>query len=240
MLIFIGDIHGEFEELAHRLTVRRIKDSVLVQVGDFGLGFSGKEKEELNIESLNKTLSEGNNLLYAIRGNHDDPSYFEKWQKIGNIRLVPDYSVLELEGYTVFLAGGAISIDRAIRVQGKNYWKEEEFVFDADRLEVALKEVKNVDIVVTHTAPTEFWPFKINSLVQAYARRDDNLIFQLARERELHSKLLKHLTSKFTPTHWYYGHFHTIADGDYNDLKYLVLGESEIREHISGNIVKEN
>lgn len=233
MLIFIGDVHGEFHQLAHRLAVRKIRDSVLVQVGDFGVGFYEKVVEEENLAKLNKTLKAGNNLLYVIRGNHDNPAYFDKWQKIGNIRFVPDYSVLELDGYTVFLAGGAISIDRTSRIQGKNYWKEEEFVFDVERLETSLKEVERVDIVVTHNAPAEFWPFQINYLVTAYARRDDELILHLARERELHSKLLKHLTSKFDPSHWYYGHFHTIEDGEYNGLKYHVLGESELREHRS-------
>jgi UDP-2,3-diacylglucosamine pyrophosphatase LpxH len=232
MLIFIGDVHSEFYELAHRLTVRKIRDSVLVQVGDFGVGFYEKQVEKENLAILNKTLEASNNLLYVIRGNHDDPAYFKKGQRIGNIQFVPDYSTLELEGYTVFLAGGAISIDRTSRIEGKNYWKEEEFVLDAEWLETSLKEVKKIDIVVTHNAPTEFWPFEISNLVWAYARRDDDLISHLAKEREMHSKLLKYLTGKFAPSHWYYGHYHTIVDGKYNNLKYQALGESQLLEHL--------
>lgn len=233
MLIFIGDVHGEFKELEHRLNVRKIRDSVFVQVGDFGVGFYHKESEINHLNNLNECLKQSGNTMYVIRGNHDDPAYFDGKVAYSNLVFLRDYSVLELKGYTLLLIGGAISIDRAIRIQGRDYWKDEEFVFDTDRLEAALKEIKNVDIVVTHTAPSEFWPFEINNLVRSYASRDDNLILDLARERESHSKLLKHLTSRFTPTHWYYGHFHTIVDGEYNNLKYYVLGESEFREHRS-------
>ncbi|MBS1507021.1 MAG: metallophosphoesterase [Bacteroidetes bacterium] len=233
MLYFIGDVHGELEHLADKLAFKNIRDSQLVQVGDFGFGFFGsKEREDQSIKTLNKTLTASNNLLYVIRGNHDDPSYFEKWQKIGNIRIVPDYSVLELNGYSVLLIGGAISIDRTSRVLGKSYWKEEEFVFDQDRLESVMKDLKKLDIVVTHNAPLEFWPFEFNNLVRAYARRDENLLTDLNDEREKHSKLLKRVTSRLTPTHWYYGHFHTIEDNQYNEIKYFALGESEIREHV--------
>lgn len=234
MLYFIGDVHGELERLAHKLAVKNIRDSQLVQVGDFGFGlFGSKEKEYLSLKTLNKTLKAGNNLLYVIRGNHDDPSYFEKWQKIGNIRVVPDYSVLELNGYSVLLVGGAISIDRTSRMLGKSYWNEEEFVFDQQRLESVLKDVEKIDIVVTHNAPKEFWPFELNNLVKAYARRDENLLSDLNDEREKHSTLLNHVTSRFAPTHWYYGHFHATEFNQYNELKYFALGESEIREHVS-------
>ncbi len=181
---------------------------------------------------MNKTLKAGNNLLYVIRGNHDDPSYFEKWQKIGNIRVVPDYSVLELDGYTVLLIGGAISIDRMTLTEGKDYWKNEVFLFDELKLAAAISEVQNIDIVVTHNAPSEFWPYEIGGLVKTYAKQDINLISDLTKEWKMHSKLLKHVTNKFSPSHWYYGHFHAIADGQYSNLKYYVLGESEIREHL--------
>lgn len=237
MIYFIGDVHGELEQLAHKLAVRKIKDSQLIQVGDFGLGlFESKEKEEINLMTLDKTLKAGNNLLYVIRGNHDDPSYFEKWQKIGNIYVVPDYSVLLLGGYTVLLIGGAISIDRTTRTEGKDYWKDEAFLFDEVKLKAAIREVQNIDIVVTHNAPSEFWPYEINGLVKTYAIQDINLISDLTKERQMHSELLKHVTGNFAPTHWYYGHFHTITDGQYSNLKYYVLGESEIREHLRDEI----
>jgi len=234
MLYFIGDVHGELEQLADKLAIKNIRNSQLVQVGDFGFGFFGsKDKEDLSIKNLNKTLKAGNNLLYVIRGNHDDPSYFEKWQKIGNIRLVPDYSVLELAGNSVLLVGGAISIDRTSRVSGKTYWREEEFVFNQDKLDAVLRDVKKIDIVVTHSAPSEFWPYDFDLNVHSYMARDKQLKADLDIDRANHSRLLKFITMRFSTTRWYYGHFHASKGGEYNDIKYHLLGELEIREYVS-------
>jgi hypothetical protein len=36
MLIFIGDVHGEFHELTHKLANHNIRNSTFIQVGDFG------------------------------------------------------------------------------------------------------------------------------------------------------------------------------------------------------------
>lgn len=234
MIIFIGDVHGEFEQLAHRLAVRKIRDSVLIQVGDFGLGFSLRSEEDLKVESLNKILKAGNNVLYVIRGNHDDPSYFGKETKIGNIFLLPDYSIIRYNGLTVLLAGGAISIDRSVRIQGQNYWQGEEFRFDGFKLATCIQEIQKVDIIVTHSAPKEFWPFSFGKLVHSYIRKDNNLASDLAAEREQHSRLLEFVVARLTASHWYYGHFHTTNDGEYNNLKYYSLGESEILEYVAG------
>jgi len=231
MLYFIGDIHAELEQLARKLTEKNIRDSHLVQVGDFGFGFFG-DREKAVIESLNAALKAGNNLLYVIRGNHDNPSYFAEEREIGNIRIIPDYSVLELGGYSILLVGGAISVDRTSRVLGTNYWKEEKFVLDLSKLESALRYVKTINIVVTHTAPSEFWPFELNNSVRSYARRDKNLLLDLSHERAQHSKLLKYVTSSFSPSHWYYGHFHASEMNRYESLTYFALGELEIRQHI--------
>ncbi len=231
MIYFVGDIHGEFRDLANRIDARNISDSSLIQVGDFRLGFGNRNEEELALKTLNKTLKAGNNLLYVIRGNHDDPSYFEKWQKIGNIRLVPDYSILELEGYTLFLTGGSVSVDRLQRREGKGYWKDEMFRYEKSKLEFALSQVQKIDIVVTHSAPGEFWPYETSELVKSYAKRDTSLIADLTKDREMHSELLEYFTSKFSPSHWYYGHFHAAMTNQYKDLMYFALGEAEIREH---------
>jgi UDP-2,3-diacylglucosamine pyrophosphatase LpxH len=236
MIYFIGDIHGDFDELAHRLAVRKIKDSVLIQVGDFGLGFSARSDEELKMKSLNKILKSKNNVIYAIRGNHDDPEYFEKKTKIGKVCLLPDYSIVKCDGNTVLLAGGAISIDRSVRVQGRNYWSKEKFVFDSNKLVATLAEIQTVDIVVTHSAPKEFWPFAFSALVHNYIKRDDDLAADLSAERKRHSKLLKFIMGRFAPSHWYYGHFHTTNDGKYNNLRYYALGEAEIRQHLWAKI----
>lgn len=227
MIYFIGDVHGEFIELARRISTKKIENSAFIQVGDFGMGL-GKDDD---LKELNKVLMAGNNLLYAIRGNHDDPFRFRKKEVIGNITLLSDYSVLRLEGKVILLVGGAISIDRSDRVEGNSYWMKEKFIFDTEKLTRLANKVKKIDIIVTHSAPEEFWPFELTNLVRRYCRLDSNLEIDLQDERRQHSLLLKYLLNKFPPRYWYYGHFHTIAEGHVSGVRYNALAEMQFKIH---------
>ena len=155
MIIFIGDVHGEFKELSNKLANTNVKNSTFIQVGDFGLGFKRKENEAAELNTLNKRLKDLNNEMYVIRGNHDDPSYFTSNRSYSNILFLEDYTLLKVEGKNILLVGGAISIDRSWRVLNNSYWLEEVFVYDKIKLENALRNFDRVDIVVTHNAPNE-------------------------------------------------------------------------------------
>jgi calcineurin-like phosphoesterase family protein len=69
------------------------------------------------LENLNKFLHEKDIFMIAIRGNHDNPEYFKGDYKFTNLHLVPDYTVLKLEGQNFLFIGWSISIDRKPRIQ---------------------------------------------------------------------------------------------------------------------------
>ena len=75
-MIIIGDIHGKFAELTEQLTRLQIEHTTLIQVGDFGVGFFPLAEEQAQLAALNDVLRTGDNQLYVIRGNHDNPAYF--------------------------------------------------------------------------------------------------------------------------------------------------------------------
>jgi metallophosphoesterase superfamily enzyme len=95
---FIGDIHGNFNGLITKLTQRRIRNENLIQVGDFGLGFRREKDDLLFMDKLNESLIKKGNRLFVIRGNHDNPKFFDGAIQMSNLQLLPDYSVLNLEG----------------------------------------------------------------------------------------------------------------------------------------------
>jgi UDP-2,3-diacylglucosamine pyrophosphatase LpxH len=183
MIIFIGDIHGDFQGLAAQLLYREIQNAKLIQVGDFGVGFKPVDYERTELEVLNRVLTERNNMLYVLRGNHDDPSYFTNNFALSNISLVSDYTILHLDGKKILCVGGAVSVDRTSRTDGKNYWPEERFTFDEAKLSHALDNLKSLDTIVTHNAPSEFWPQGFDRLVLRYAKRDPTLLDDLNTER---------------------------------------------------------
>ena len=77
-LAFLGDIHGKWEVVKHYFELYSISNIKLVQVGDFGVGYKKKDEESQLLNELSLFLKEKNSFLYVIRGNHDNPSYFQK------------------------------------------------------------------------------------------------------------------------------------------------------------------
>lgn len=232
MLVFVGDIHGEFVELIEKLAGTGIEKSSCIQVGDFGLGFKSQETESAELENINTVLAASENMLYVIRGNHDNPNYFNNTSNYSNIQFLPDYSLLTIEGLTILLVGGAISIDRKVRVLNQNYWENEGFNYNYSLLEKAIEGFDHIDIVVTHEAPTEFHPTELGKLVVSYWIRDRELINDVKKERAKLSLLLNSLIGKkLKPKFWYYGHYHTSFLDSFEGIKYRIMAINEFFEH---------
>jgi DNA repair exonuclease SbcCD nuclease subunit len=159
--------------------------------------------------------------MYVIRGNHDNPIYWNGDWLLDNIELLPDYSVREIEGKTVLFVGGALSIDRIPRLMdgGNYYWLDEEFVFDKKKID----ELIGIDVVITHTAPKFAPPQTINDLVRGFAQYDQPLLHELAIERGQMSEMYELLTKKNYITHWFYGHFHTNSIYTYENTDFICV-----------------
>jgi predicted phosphodiesterase len=220
MTFFLGDIHGSFAPIFHWLDRLAEKGDTLIQVGDFGLGWITKKAlEELGRESKDK----GVNIL-AIRGNHDNPRLFKDNFKTGNLELLPDYSLREVEGKQIFFIGGAISIDRTSRIEGISYWKDEE-------VEMWLPKVLGIhcDTVVTHSAPSFCNPTtKDFSNIQWAIDDDPALLEELPIEREYFTDVFSVLCETNPPKNWYYGHFHTSLEERIHDCKFRCLDINEL------------
>ena len=116
MILLLGDIHGNFEYVKYLIKNHQISDCTIIQVGDFGVGFTHESNQIEVLMHLNKFLKLKNITMYALRGNHDDPKYFLGNHMYSNLKLVEDYFTLEIDGHKILLIGGAISIDRNQRI----------------------------------------------------------------------------------------------------------------------------
>ena len=63
-----------------------------------------------------------------------------------------DYTVEEIGGKTYLFVGGALSIDRELRLEGHSWWSDEDIkeLSDDEWNSIAGK----FDVVITHTAPS--------------------------------------------------------------------------------------
>lgn len=232
MIIFTGDWHSEFDRAYSQIKTLDLKNCDIFQVGDFGIGFEKRAKEMRRLNRLNENLKRKNINLYAIRGNHDDPTYFNGEVKFSNISLLKDYSVVDSYSKKILCVGGAISIDRKPnpkeimyngkswkgRKEGINYWIEEKFVLNLE----ALKNVKDVDIVVTHSAPNFCHP-RIKSGIEKWAKYDDTLIQECDQERLDIQTMYNVLKETNNIEQWFYGHFHHQNVEYIEDTKFVLL-----------------
>lgn len=211
MILLLGDVHGNFEDLKSSILRSDLRDSTIICVGDFGVRFVLDHV----LLDLNTFLSERNLCIMTIRGNHDDPSYFDGSHDYSNLLFLPDYTLLSIEGQSFLFIGGAHSVDRKAphRVQGKSWWKGEPF-----NLNKRLLPKHEIDVLVTHSAsPTIVKRLRslinLNDVAKHYG--DFNLVADCKKEQEDIDFVLQ----KCRPKYHYCGHFHESVVVHLNNIK---------------------
>lgn len=245
-LLFIGDIHGEFNVINRYIKLYDIKDAHIIQLGDFGVGFSTIKKEKRWLEMIQPILIKNNVHVWAVRGNHDYKPHFDNDPfQLSNIHLVPDYSVLNLSSKNILFLGGATSVDRISRYTKnqrkgifenqrlgvESWWKDEVFVFDEDKL----NNLRNIDIVVSHTSPSFCPPdntYGLGNLVNNFIKnyQDYDLKHDILNERNEMDRAFQILQKNNNIKTHYYGHYHNSVNIKINNTIHRMLNVNELYE----------
>lgn len=224
-LYFCGDVHGKFRELIFKATQKyKIEHSDILVLGDFGIGF---HKQEYYIQEYNrskKKLEKYDLVIHVMRGNHDDPSYFDEPIKLDFPRLhfLSDHKVYNICDRKIYVVGGANSTDiiyktfsgeEKRRIEGIDWWSDED-----------IKRIPNsdlpasVDIIVSHSAPISFEP-----VVKRFDETPLDQYEKILDERKYLSEILNNVRADY----WFYGHYHHYYSGSYGELLYRCLPELE-------------
>jgi hypothetical protein len=164
--------------------------------------------------------ADGNTLIHHAR-----------WQ------TVPDYAVIQACGRMVLCVGGAVSVDRQIRMRemerhlGKRYyWPNETVRYDAEALEAIRDAGLKVDTVVTHTAPS-MCEFQSKQGLATWAQCDATLLDDCNAERAAMDDIIVHLKQDKHPLErWYYGHFHNSWHSEIDGVWFKMLDIMELLE----------
>lgn len=232
----IGDIHGEFKSIANWIKICDLSNCALIFCGDFGLGFTSIQKEHDELSKAQKLCEERDIDCYIIRGNHDDPEYYNGTSKnlvLSRFKPLSDYTVIKSPQHNILCLGGAVSIDRSRRISfyqneiqimmlkrhlsynkardkvKPTWWENEGFVYNEEILKEIIKSGFNIDVICSHSAPENAYPILSNQHSILMFDSDSNLKFDIKRERENLSSVLDFLKKNGSNVlHWYYGHFH--------------------------------
>lgn len=203
-MIIAGDWHGHlaWAKRVIDLTADIDSDKLIMQVGDFGI-WPGKEGVKY-LDGLSDYLVKNKVKLMFLPGNHEWWPQLNKWMLTvepnedghreirSNIFYTGKVNSWVWNNKKLAVVGGAISIDRRWRTEGKDYWSEEELSEDEFR---QATKIGKVDYLFTHDC-SDLNPFKIRLAHHASSA--------LSREKFglLGRKYLK-------PEYWFHGHYHT-------------------------------
>lgn len=249
----LGDLHGEINTLKRAITDNNLSNCNIIVAGDIGLGFSTRSYHINEYGVLNKFLFNQDIHLYMLRGNHDDPSYFNRKPIedeffLSNVKVVPDYTLLSINEHNILLVGGATSIDRMYRINSDmtrikhflafypkmtleyvksviqpSYWENEQPFLNTDAIDEITEDGFRITNIVTHTAPTFAYPLTKNGIMN-WLKYDSNLSFDIDKERGIMDAIYQYLIDKgHKITEWSYGHFHYHYQEIINDVKFTLL-----------------
>jgi predicted phosphodiesterase len=155
---FVGDVHGKtmaFIEACAHAVEEGIE--VLISVGDFGF-FPGHMRSDDFLEMVRGVLAEYGLYLIVIDGNHDNHTALRAlaldaggMSVMGpRARYAPRGHRWLTGGVRFMAAGGAASIDRARRIEGVSWWREEVLSFEEVNRCI---DAGSCDVLVTHDCP---------------------------------------------------------------------------------------
>lgn len=251
-MVVAGDIHGDFEALVYKCCIQlKMTETLIIVAGDCGFGFQEPACYEDLYKKLRNRLSKANNWMVFIRGNHDNPVYFDsQLMNYKRWKTIPDYSVVKVCGHNILCIGGAISVDRSWRkleylgrtvIEGEDerllpevYWPDEKPVYDEAKLEAISKDF-SIDVVVSHTAPS-FCELKSKKGIENWLAKDEDLEQDIKAERKVMDKILSFLKDHGHPLdYWFYGHFHAYWHDEIEGVKYYMLDVKQIHQLDSGD-----
>lgn len=138
---FIGDLHGNWRW--YKRMIRKVPASI--QVGDMGVGFRTMTIDG-EVRALSNppfdAMSRGDHRF--IRGNHDNPEVCRSHRY-----WIPDGT----SHSGVFCLGGAVSIDKDMRVEGLDWWRDEELTYSELGKVIDVYEQVKPDVLCTHDCP---------------------------------------------------------------------------------------
>ena len=77
-VVVSGDIHGDFNLLVNKICVQyQMQNTLVIVAGDCGFGFDKRGYYDNMVKRNAKRMNDANNWIVFIRGNHDNPAYFE-------------------------------------------------------------------------------------------------------------------------------------------------------------------
>jgi predicted phosphohydrolase len=202
MSIYVtGDTHARFQRFNNDFYKDNVKkEDYVIIAGDAGIFFTEGPMHQAKIDFI----SELPFTLLWVDGNHENHDWIDRlevstWNN-GKVHQITDNcyhlmrgQIFDIEGHSFFTMGGADSIDKEWRIEGRSWWRQElpSVQEENEALDNLLKHDNKVDYIITHAAPDNIL-YRINPRF----KQDSITHFLYEVEKTVEFK------------HWYFGHYH--------------------------------
>lgn len=208
----VGDTHGIVQDIAWiDQKAKEEEVELIIQVGDFGVRW------DHHCDRYFQQKKQGGPTWITVGGNHEN---YVCWQKLqadqnfpvlielwSNVYWAPRPTLMKINEEKFLLMGGANSIDRHLRIEGKNWWSYEQPTREEMDNFFSLLEDERPEIVVTHEAPASV-NLGENNRENKVAIDFDNVITH----------------SNHMPRKWYYGHHHHSGTTEVGKTNFVCCG----------------
>ena len=187
-IMLLGDVHGGWASLTK--LIKKERPELIIQLGDFGYFPRSDFFGYGDTSSINLM---GANIVFC-GGNHEDWYSLNEIARSNRLEISPGIfyaprcstMVLPDERKILFM-GGAASIDRNVRIEGVDWFREEIIL---EGVMYRLPDI-NIDVLACHTTPLEFLPIK------------DSFEFP-----DPSRGILSEIVKKYSPPNLYCAHWH--------------------------------
>jgi hypothetical protein len=217
-----GDWHGNWTQAEKVLDFAIEQDiKVIVQLGDFGIW----QDDKPFLTKLQKKLHNNDLWLYFIDGNHEDfDRLYAKPIREDGLRRVRDRIFHLPRGFRwnwggiSFLAlGGAASIDKKFRREGRSWWRQE--LIDDEDVRLAIYD-GIVDVMLTHDSPASA-PNAIVDDAQGQMQAGSYFGWDAMEYCSDHRERLRDVTDILVPKIILHGHYHRYMRYDFTHMGFF-------------------
>lgn len=209
-VVVAGDWHGDREWALS--VIKRVpqllsgeQTRLVLHLGDFGIwpGVEGRRY----LDSVSAVLDLVDAHLWFIDGNHED---FPQLAQLAsdaipgaraavrpNIAYLPRGHRWHWHGRTWLACGGAVSLDKAGRTEGTDWWPQEEITSGQ---EAALIAGGHADVMVCHDCPS--------GVAHAFPQPPSSWAAADLSRNEAHRERLQRIVDAVRPSHLMHGHIH--------------------------------
>lgn len=213
MIVFIGDIHGEFGKLnsfMNEFYSKHKEPITFIICGDVAYFWENEPTPIVKRPPYSKVI--------WIPGNHENWDVIDKYE-LGKLHELQDGvfmasfgAIEEIEGKKILFCGGADSIDKNLRTPFVDWFPQEiitnkdmDYIFD-------ILPKQKVDILVSHTCP---------SIIFSELSKKVDWLEESSKDPSTYA--LDIIVDKFSPDLNVFGHFHKFMEGRVDNLNWVCL-----------------